>query len=152
MTPLELTLEICPQGALETIEALEAVLEALTKVNALYYQRYPGGPCCPGCAGVEYDEPTAADYSNTKDRYPSVERMVVAGKARCGPLAAMEAARMRVLEGRDDAYVKVIPTDVAGVYHAVVETADGRKDPTAELIQKRVATGKMVVAGCGCEV
>ena len=133
----QLTLTVCPQNAEETRVMAEAALEALVKANEVYYMRFPRGPCCPHCAGIKYRPPTEAEMAQPGEQFDSVERLIVKGYGACGPIAAMVAARMRVLEGRD-VRVKVIPTRIIEGkrrdFHAVVELDDGSiYDPTAEL-------------------
>jgi hypothetical protein len=146
-----LTFTVCPQTAEETRQVIEFYLEAMTKTNELYYQRLPLGPCCPECAGVRYVPPTERDASAPGEGFVSLERLVVLGVGKCGDIAAMVAAKMRVLDRRPAVRVKVITEDAARRrFHAVVQLEDGSLlDPTHELQRVGVSAS---APSCGCEV
>lgn len=146
-----LTFTVCPQSAEETRQVIEHFLEALTKANELYYQRLPLGPCCPECAGVRYVPPTEREANMPGESFASLERLVVLGVGKCGDVAAMVAAKLRVLDRRPAVRVKVITEDAQRRrFHAVVQLEDGSLlDPTHEL--QRVGV-KASAPDCGCEV
>lgn len=147
-----LTITVCPQGIEETRRVLEALLEALVVTNVLYFERLPGGPCCPECASVKYAPPSETDAKSPGEHFESAERLIVNGEGACGSIAAMVAARKRV-DGVH-ARVKLVPTSsIDRRYHAVVELPDGTiEDPTQELPRAVSvgAPGPVRFPSCGC--
>lgn len=149
MPVLTLRFRVCPDGPGETQAVLDAALEFLTRVDQLYFRRFPSGPCCPACAGVRYDRPKPGEENTPVDEYDSVESMVVRRLGRCGSIAAMVAARMRELEGRDAVARAELVCKRKNIWHAVVEVDGERKDPTAELIAETEGSDAPGACGCG---
>jgi hypothetical protein len=145
-----ITLTICPDGIEETRQDLDDILEALVRINVRRYQRLPGAPCCPHCAGVKYRPPTPAEEIAPGEHFEDLCRMVVLGEAACGPIAAMQAAHMRI-EGRTGVRARAISQSMTQrKYHVVVELEDGSfLDPTTEL-ESAVSVGAVQPRTCGC--
>lgn len=135
-------LVIGPESEPERKAVLEAILEAVVVANVQYFRRYPNGPCCPKCAGIQYRAPTGPLV-----QFSTIEPMYVAREGACGDIAAMVAAKHRV-DGDEGARVVLELEDRdRGVWHALVELGDGtRIDPTAEL----VALEDKPEVGCNC--
>lgn len=137
MKPLDVTLNISPQSPEESRECLLAILEALVQCNVAMYRRYPSAHCCPHCAGVKYDPSRAvAEAAQHRQRFVSADRLIAAQVGACGSIAAMVAARMRVIEGKPGAFVDLLSKPGRSQFHAVVRLPDGSiADPSKELEQ-----------------
>lgn len=140
-----LTFKVGCDGAEETRQTLEIFLNALAMSNALYYQRYPKGPCCPKCGGLVYRAPCNPEQPG--ETFLGVEALYVAGGGACGSLAAMVAGA-ELAHGKNARVVVELqssPSSPHRDYHAAVEVDGQRLDPAASLIE----AGR-VDAGCNC--
>src|SRR5262245_43009961 len=97
---MRLSFDIGAGGSAEIKAIVEAMLEALVVVNVHYYERFPNGPCCAGCANVAYRAPRPVEHGLSSQHFDSIEPMVAKGRGACGSIAAMRAARLR-FEGKD---------------------------------------------------
>ena len=128
--------------------ALEQMLQALAEANAVWYlEQMEAGvkpPCCAKCGGVKWrpDHRTRSVVGGPA--------MLAKGVASCGPIAAYDAgvemakdvlARSGSLPESSQWYrVRLLPIDDGGgvqTYHAVFETPEGTKDPTAKMERVR---------------
>jgi len=124
---------LCAEGNAE-VEQLAEILETLVQDNEAWIRRMQAmgiePPCCTSCGGVLYRAPSQEDYEQGAIMFKCAPDMFKDGVAACGPIAAYDAAALRVLEGAD-AWVEI--EDGGGgpsSYHAVVGTPAGTHDPT----------------------
>ena len=121
----------------DEVEELRELLETLVQDNEAWIHRMQAmgiePPCCSACAGVLYRAPDEDDYEHGAIIFKCAPDMFADGIGACGPIAAYDAAALRVLE-EIDAWVEIENGgDGPSSYHAIVGTPNGTHDPTATM-------------------
>lgn len=149
-------------------DLIEALCEGFVRANAVMIRADPERyPCCTGCGGYLYEEPNNCRVRNWEtgvavdpdcQHVRGAAPMHKLGRGTCIDLACMQAALLRVKDGRDARVI--IEDDLGpngeqrpGKYHALVLLADGSTvDPSAEApLAVGGRRGEQHQTPCGCK-